>query len=381
MSFFKLLIESSTPLQFVTDTAYDRSNKNHVVVYDDNIFQQFALKGEIGLSEAYMKKEWDSQHLEYVVSMFLKHDTEILTNLKRNSLRFLWAEIKANMWNWTSNTVESSQKNIAHHYDIGNDLYTKMLGKHMQYTCAYFHRPNMTLDEAQLAKMKLIAKKLDLKAGMKVLDIGCGFGAMAYHLASTYNVEVLGVTLSVEQQKYAAAHYQHLNLKIEVLDYRHVQGTFDRIYSVGMFEHVGRKNYQQYYDMCYSLLKDDGIMLIHTISTTQRSWNHHTFIGTYIFPEFELPHISSFGKPYVDRWHIEDLQTFGLSYAKTLRKWHENIGEWIGLDHYDNRFRRMWKLYLLGCAALFQNRDASLWQIVYTKKNSTRNDDCHHIRA
>lgn len=381
MSFFKSLIESSTPLVFVSETDYDCTNKNHIVVHDDSIFQQFALKGEIGLSEAYMNHQWDTLDLEYVVGLFLKHDTEIIQNLKQHSLRFIWAEIKANWWNWTSNTIETSKTNIAHHYDIGNDLYSKMLGQHMQYTCAYFHTPTMSLDDAQYAKMELIAKKLDLQPGMKVLDIGCGFGAMAYHLASTYNVHVLGVTLSNEQQKYAMQHYVHEKLEIRVQDYRHVTGPFDRIYSVGMFEHVGRKNYQQYYNICYDLLTDNGIMMIHTISTTQRKWNHHTFIGTYIFPEFELPHISSLGKPYTDKWHLEDLQTFGLSYAKTLRQWNNNIGDWTGLDKYDDRFRKMWKLYLLGCAALFQNRDASLWQVVYTKKHSTRPSDCHHIRA
>ena len=381
MSFFKSLIETSTPIKFVSATDYDKTNKNQIVVYDHNMFNQFALKGEVGLSEAYMNGEWDAKDVEYVVSIFLKNDTVILKNLKKNSMRFIWAEIKANISNLRTNTIESSRRNIAHHYDAGNDLYSKMLGKHMQYTCAYFHKPQMSLDDAQYAKMELIAKKLQLEPGMKVLDIGCGFGAMAYHLAFNYGAKILGVTLSKEQQKYAKEHYSHKNLEILVKDYRHVEGTFDRVYSVGMFEHVGRKNYKEYYDKCYDLLTENGIMMIHTISTTQRKWNHNTFIGTYIFPQFELPHIESFGKGYTDRWHLEDLQTFGLSYAKTLRAWNDNIGNWEGLEKYDVQFRRMWKLYLLGCAALFQNRDTSLWQVVYTKKESTRADDCHHIRS
>ncbi len=381
MSFFKHLIENSTPIEFVSETDYDKDNINHILVHDSNMFNQFALKGEVGLSEAYMHGDWDAKDLEYVVSVFLKHDEQIIQNLKNNSLKFLWAEFFAKMKNLRVNTIESSQRNIAHHYDVGNDLYSKMLGKHMQYTCAYFRRPDMTLDDAQYAKMELIAKKLDLQPGMRVLDIGCGFGAMAHHLASQYGVKVLGVTLSTEQQKYASENYKHKNLEVLVQDYRHVTGKFDRVYSVGMFEHVGRKNYKEYYNKCYDLLNDDGIMMIHTISTTQRAWNHNTFIGTYIFPQFELPHISSLGGKYTDRWHLEDLQTFGLSYAKTLREWSKNIGDWKGLEKYDTTFRRMWQLYLLGCAALFQNRDTSLWQIVYTKKDSDRGDDCHHIRS
>tara|TARA_A100001015_G_scaffold266525_1_gene315824 strand:+ start:626 stop:1771 length:1146 start_codon:yes stop_codon:yes gene_type:complete len=380
MAFFKTLIESSTPIRFVSKEKYNNTNKNHILVHDSKMFDQFALKGEVGLCEAYMNGDWDAIDIEYVVSIFLKHDDDILKNLKQNSLRFVWSEIKAYWNNWRVNTIESSQANIAHHYDVGNDLYSKMLGKHMQYTCAYFHKTDMSLDDAQFAKMELIAKKLNLQPGMKVLDLGCGFGSMAYHLALNYDVKVVGVTLSVEQQKYAAANYSHENLQVMVKDYRHVSGTFDRVYSVGLLEHVGRQNYKEYYDKCYDLLSENGIMLIHTISTTQRQWTHNTFVGTYIFPEFELPHMNSLGKPYTDNWHLEDLQAFGLSYAKTLRKWKENIGDWKGLDQYDTKFRRMWTLYLLGCAALFENRDTSLWQIVYTKKNSTRKTDCYHIR-
>jgi cyclopropane-fatty-acyl-phospholipid synthase len=295
--------------------------------------------------------------------------------LKKNSFSFLLMEIKSRIKNISrNNTIESSAKNISFHYDIGNDLYNKMLGKHMQYTCAYFNKPNMTLDEAQYAKMELIAKKLDLKPGMKVLDIGCGFGSMANHLANKYKVHVVGVTLSKEQKIYADKNFSNKNVNILVQDYRLVEGKFDRVYSVGMFEHVGRKNYKEYYDKCYDLLKDDGIMLIHSISTTQRKWNHNTFVGKYIFPEFELPHLKDLVGKFSDKWNIEDLQNFGLSYAKTLRAWNKNIDDWSGLEKYDTKFRRMWKMYLLGCASTFQNRKTGLWQIIYTKDNTTRED-------
>ena len=373
------LIENNTSLRFVNK--YNTNDKNNIIINNPIMFNHIIKHGEIGLSESYMEEYWDANDLEYIISTLLQKQDLLLNSLKKNSFSFLLMEIKSRIKNiGRNNTIESSAKNISFHYDIGNDLYNKMLGKHMQYTCAYFNKPNMTLDEAQYAKMELIAKKLDLKPDMKVLDIGCGFGSMANHLASKYKVHVVGVTLSKEQKIYADKNFSNKNVNILVQDYRLVEGKFDRVYSVGMFEHVGRKNYKEYYDKCYDLLKDDGIMLIHSISTTQRKWNHNTFVGKYIFPEFELPHLKDLVGKFSDKWNIEDLQNFGLSYAKTLRAWDKNIDDWSGLENYNTKFRRMWKMYLLGCASTFQNRKTGLWQIVYTKDNTTREDDCHHIR-
>jgi cyclopropane-fatty-acyl-phospholipid synthase len=252
----------------------------------------------------------------------------------------------------------------------------------MQYTCAYFHKKDMDLDEAQLAKMELIAKKLDLKPGMKVLDLGCGFGSMAHHLVTKYNVSVTGVTLSKEQKKYADDNYSHPNMDIQLKDYRMVTGKFDRVYSVGIMEHIGRKNYHEYYDKCYELLVDDGIMLIHTIGCSYPEWDTAggCFLMTYIFPGAEIPHIANLTDKFADKWHLEDFQNFGLSYAKTLRAWRKNINNWENLDTYSDRFRRMWHFYLLESTATFQQRKNSLWQIVYIKRESNRLNDCHHIR-
>ena len=231
-----------------------------------------------------MKNYWDSPDVDNVIKCLILNEDKIKAAIQKNIVRLLSTLIFNLLYiKLELNTIESSSKNISFHYDIGNDLYSKMLGKHMQYTCAYFHKPNMTLDEAQYAKMELIAKKLDLRPGMKVLDIGCGFGSMANHLASKYNVNVIGVTLSKEQKIYADKNFSNKNIDILVQDYRSVEGKFDRVYSVGMFEHVGRKNYKEYYDKCYDLLKDDGIMLIHTIITSTREWNHNRFINKHIF--------------------------------------------------------------------------------------------------
>lgn len=381
--FIKNLLEQNTNIKLYdrTNLTIKESKNKDIIVNNENMFKKAISNGSLGLSESYMDGDWDSNDLEKTISELLSK-SDILTNqVKKHSFNIIFMELKAVIKNIIqNNSIESVKNNVSHHYDIGNDLFEKMLGKHMQYTCAYFNEPNMTLDEAQYAKMELIAKKLDLKPNMDVLDIGCGFGSMAHHLAKNYNVNVVGVTLSKEQKKYAEEHFSHPNVTIELKDYRHVTGQFDRVYSVGMFEQVGRKRYKEYYDKCYELLKQDGIMLIHTIGTNHRKFNHNSFISKYIFPEAELPHIENLTNTFVDKWHLEDWQSFGLSYAKTLRQWHYNLGDWSGLDNYDKRFRRMWNFYLLGCAASFQIRDNCLWQIVYTKLNSNRNDDCHHIR-
>jgi len=381
--FITNLIEQNTNIKLQARkkrTSKKRDSKD-IVVNNKEMFVKIASNGELGLVESYINGDWDSDNLEKTISELISKLDFLKNQIKKQSLNFIFMEIKAVIKNRIqNNSIKSVKKNISHHYDIGNDLFQKMLGKHMQYTCAYFYKPNMTLDEAQYAKMELIAKKIDLKPNMKVLDIGCGFGSMAQHLAKHYNVYVIGVTLSKEQKKYADEYFSHPRVTIELKDYRHVTGNFDRVYSVGMFEQVGRKRYKEYYDKCYELLKPDGIMLIHTIGTNKRKWNHNSFINKYIFPEGELPHIENLTHSFVDKWHLEDWQNMGLSYAKTTKLWHTNIGDWSGLDNYDERFRRMWDFYLLGCVANFQSRNVCLWQIVYTKRNSNRNDDCHHIR-
>ena len=385
--FITEIIEGSTDIRFIKKEDLNTTQipkeklKDIIIVNNESMFNKSARRGRIGFAESYMDKDWDAYDLENIIGKLLEKRSEILDNVKKNSLSLVFMEIGLIIKSLLpNNTIYSSKNNISHHYDIGNDLYSKMLGKHMQYTCAYFHKPNMTLDEAQYAKMDLIAKKLDLKPGMKVLDIGCGFGSMAHHLAKKYKVNVTGVTLSKEQIAYANKNFSHNNVKIYYKDYRHVEGKFDRVYSVGMFEHVGRSNYNEYYDKCYDLLKDDGIMLNHTIGTNNRNMKIDGFMSKYIFPEAELPHLENLTGKFIDKWHLEDIQNFGISYSKTLRNWRKNIGNWKGLDSYDERFRRMWNLYLQGCAAGFKNRDLSLYQLVYVKRNTKRPDNLHHIR-
>jgi cyclopropane-fatty-acyl-phospholipid synthase len=412
-TFIRSILESSTDIKLreycklssadksLYKISYSYSNPNPykmlqtngektIIIRNKAMFDKIAYSGALGFAESYMDGDWDTENLELILySLMLKED-EIENQIKSQPMQALYSFLSSMFStgeNTSLNSIETSKDNISHHYDIGNDLYKIMLDKRMQYTCAYFYKDNMTLDEAQLAKMDLVAKKLNLQPGMSVVDIGCGFGGMAYHLAKNYNVRVTGVTLSKEQVVYANKYFRHPNLKIILKDYRHLDltdgdnGVFDRVYSIGMFEHVGRKNYSEYYDKCYSILKPNGIMVLHTIGIAYSGpWVHNSFISKYIFPEGELPRLKDLSKKFIDKWHIEDMQNFGLSYAKTLRCWRNNIKKWEGLDKYSERFRRMWDFYLLGCAARFERKDMYLWQFVYTKHNNTRPDDLHHIR-
>ena len=377
------LIENYTNIKFINSKKSNNDNDYNIIVHNDNMFDKIALNGELGLAESYMDGDWDSNNLQKTMLELLLQEKILLEKIRKQSLNMIFMEIKTIIKSkLPNNTIESSAKNIALHYNVGNDLYKKMLGKHMQYTCAYFYKPNMSLDEAQYAKMELVAKKLNLKPNMKVIDIGCGFGSMAYHLANKYKVHVTGVTLSKEQVSYAHKYLSHPNVNIELKDYRHVKGKFDRVYSVGILEHIGRKNYQEYYDKCYELLKPNGIMFIHTIGrynildTKTRS---NGFIQKYIFPEAELPNINNLTKVST-KWILHDFQNIGKSYVKTLQLWKKNIGDWSGLDKYDTRFRRMWFLYLDMCAAGFEEPDGmQLFQLVYTRKIDNT-DNCHYIR-
>ncbi len=376
--FITNLIHNNTKVRFV----YDKMNSEYdILVKDKNMFNRFISNGEVGFSEGYMNNEFD-MNVKSVIYELLKKKKLLENTIKSKSFQYVILNLIGQVYSYLpNNTLTSSKKNISHHYDIGNDLYEKMLGETMQYTCAYFNKPNMTLNEAEYAKMNLIIKKLNIKEGMSIIDLGCGFGSFGYYIVNQFkNVKVIGCSLSEKQVEYANNNYKHPNLKILLEDYRNMKGKYDRVYSVGLCEHIGRKNYHIFFNKCYDLLKKDGIMLLHTIGTNSRVWHSNHFAQKYIFPGGELPHQSNLVGKFIEKWHLEDWQNFGLSYEKTLLAWRQNIDQWQGLDNYDEKFRRMWDIYLYGCAAAFHFRHICLWQIVYTKINSNRKDDLHYIR-
>tara|TARA_Y100001958_G_C21176001_1_gene506808 strand:- start:73 stop:1266 length:1194 start_codon:yes stop_codon:yes gene_type:complete len=361
----------------ITDNLKNENIK--LKINNNNFYKKVVSRGELGLAESYMDGDWETNNLELFLKELIENQDKIESKIY--NINFIFLKLKNYLINSfkVKNKRGEVDKNVSNHYDIGNDLYSKMLDKNMQYTCAYFDKDYETLNEAQLSKMKLIAKKLNLKEGMEVLDIGCGFGGLANYLANNYNVKVTGVSLSQKQIDMYNEKFKNDNVNIIYSDYRDINGSYDRVYSIGMFEHVGRKNYQEYYDKCYDLLKDDGIMLLHTIGTNFQG-GVSPFINKYIFPEAELPHLSDLNTTDIlKKWHLEDIQNFGISYSKTLRKWHNNIKNWNSLDNYDIRFRRMWEFYLLSCSASFSIKKLYLFQLIYTKdKNKTF--DCYYIR-
>ena len=276
------------------------------------------------------------------------------------------------------NKPGSSRRNVAHHYDIGNDLYKLMLdAEHMQYSCAYWPREGMTLEQAQEAKLAHIAAKLAIKPGQTVLDIGCGWGGMAIYLARKYDVQVHGITLSEEQIALAKQRAEAAGVadrtRFELVDYRHLDGrglTYDRIVSVGMFEHVGTPQFDTFFRTCANLLRDDGVMLLHTIGRMGTPGFTDAFTDKYIFPGGYIPALSeTLQASEKVKLIASDIEMLRLHYAKTLREWYKRC-----LDHreeiialFDERFFRLWTFYLSGSTAAFESGGLCNYQIQYAR--------------
>ncbi len=272
----------------------------------------------------------------------------------------------------------SSKSNVAHHYDIGNDFYALMLDQeHWQYSCAYWPRDDMTLGEAQTAKLAHIAAKLALKPGQKVLDIGCGWGGMAIFLAKHYEVEVTGITLSEEQIAYARERVEAAGVadrvSIELVDYRDFAAAgrkFDRIVSVGMFEHVGQPQFDTFFEACANLLTDDGVMLLHTIGRMGSPGSTDAFTRKYVFPGGYIPALSETVESSEKfRLIASDTETLRVHYGKTLRCWYANClaNKDAIVAMYDERFFRMWTFYLAGAATVFEYGSMCNYQIQYVR--------------
>jgi cyclopropane-fatty-acyl-phospholipid synthase len=262
------------------------------------------------------------------------------------------------------------------HYDLGNDLFMSFLDPYNQYSCAYFYNTD-DLAQAQLNKLDLICQKLNLQPQDHVLDIGCGWGGFAKYAAEHYDCSVTGITISREQAHYATEFCKNLPVRILECEYRDLQGTFDRIVSVGMFEHVGQKNYRTFMQIVDRCLKDNGVFLLHTIGGNKSTITGESWLNKYIFPNSMLPSIAQIGKAAEDFFVMEDWHNLGPHYDKTLTAWHDNFQQaWSELQtKYNERFKRMWEYYLLACAAAFRAREIQLWQIVFTK-GGIKQPDC-----
>nr|HMN55500.1 cyclopropane-fatty-acyl-phospholipid synthase family protein [Sphingopyxis sp.] len=272
------------------------------------------------------------------------------------------------------NWEHRSKRNVAHHYDLDHRLYDLFLDENRQYSCGYFRDPSVTLDQAQRDKMAHIAAKLDLRPGMTVLDIGSGWGGLAFYLHDRFGVEVTGITLSEEQLRFARAEAARRGVadrvRFELIDYRQVQGSFDRIVSVGMFEHVGPPFYFAFFRKCRELLTDDGVMLLHTIGRMGAPGTTDAWASKYVFPGGYAPALSEItGASERTRLIQTDCETWRIHYALTLRHWYARImARRAAVEAvYDARFFRMWQFYLAGCASAFEHGVLCVYQLQYAK--------------
>ena len=263
---------------------------------------------------------------------------------------------------------KTNRANVAYHYDVSNEFYALFLDPEMVYTCAYFTEDHDDIARAQRDKLDMICRKLRLKPGETLLDIGCGWGGLAKFAAENYGVKVTGVTVSKEQLALAQQRVQGLPVELLLQDYRDLQGSFDKVVSVGMFEHVGPKNYDTYFTNVQRLMAPEGIFLLHTIGIAATSQSTDPWIDRYVFPNGKLPSAVEISTAVEGRFIIEDWHNFGADYDRTLMAWWDRFQRaWPQLEaRYGKRFYRMWQYYLMCCAGFFRSREGQLWQVILT---------------
>jgi len=328
-------------------------------VHNPRFYHRVLAQGSLGFGESYMDGWWDCDALDELISRFLTARLEKQGHSWRLLLPFLWSHLL---------NLQSGSRAFTigrRHYDLGNDLYETMLDARMTYTCGYWQKAT-TLDEAQEAKLDLVCRKLNLKRGQRVLDIGCGWGSFAGFAAEKYGANVVGVTVSKEQVALAKQRYPNSPVEFRLADYRTLNEKFNHIVSLGMFEHVGVKNYRTYFQVARRCLDDAGLFLLHTIGGNRSVHNTDPWIEKYIFPNSMLPSAAQITAAMEGLFIMEDWHSFGTDYDKTLLAWWHNVQQhWPELQaKYGERFYRMWRFYLLACAGSFRARKNQLWQIV-----------------
>ena len=333
-------------------------------VISKDFYRRLLGQGSIALGETYMDGLWECEQID----VFIYKVTRAGLETRISVLSLLWPVLWSKMVNLQS---RSRAFNIGkHHYDIGNELYKLMLDPRMVYTCGYWKDAD-NLNDAQEAKLDLVCRKVGLEPGMRVLDLGCGWGSFAGFAAERYGVEVVGVTVSKEQIEYGQQRYKDLNVDLRFQDYRDVDEQFDRVVSIGILEHVGPKNYATFMQVVKRNLKDDGLYLLHTIGTNTKSLSVDPWTNKYIFPGGVLPVLQQIDAATEGVFILEDLHNIGTHYDPTLMAWMANVDahrEEIKNLGYDERFYRMWRYYLLGAAGSDRARRNQLWQIVFSKR-------------
>jgi len=341
------------------DIRTDGSRPWDLKVHDERLWNRILADGSLGFGEAYMDGWWDAERIDDLVAraMYAAIDARL------PSVREAWLALKARVIN-----LQAPRRAFTvgeRHYDVGDDLYARMLDPRMIYSCGYW-REARDLAGAQEAKLDLVCRKLRLERGMRVLDIGCGWGGAAEFAAERYGVKVTGVTVSRNQAAAARERCRHLPVEILFDDYRSLDGRFDRIYSLGMFEHVGPRNYRAYLAKVRELLAPNGLFLLHTIGNRVTQKANDPWIERYIFPNSHVPSRAQIDTAAEGLWVVEDWHDFGVDYDRTLLAWSDNFERgWPEIAaQYGERFRRMWHYWLMVSAASFRARHLHLWQIM-----------------
>ena len=336
-----------------------------IQIHNTDFYERVLTGGSLALGESYMDGWWDCEALDQFFEKILEKrlDKKVMANTTLLLKAFLKGKL---LW--------SQRRSKAFvigewHYDIGNNLFSVMLDKRMNYSCGFWETAK-TLDTAQEDKLDLICRKIGLEPGMKVLDIGCGWGGFAKYAAKKYGARIFGITVSREQVEYARNNCHGLDVKIDLKDYRELKEEYDRVVSIGMFEHVGNRNYPTFFKTVHRCLKEDGLFLLHTIGGNTSMETTDPWINKYIFPNSIIPSAKQITSAAEGKFVIEHWHSFGQYYDKTLMAWYNNFTEnWTQLgDEYDERFYRMWTYYILSSAGSFRSRRNQLWQIVFSKK-------------
>lgn len=331
------------------------------VIRDERFFARVLSQGSLGLGESFVEGWWDCERLDEFIYRIKRArlDREVRTRPSLSTLlRARWADLRSR---------QRAYRIGAFHYDLGNDLFEAMLDRRMIYTGALWDRAN-DLDTAQEHKLERVARKLHLRPGHRVLDIGCGWGGTARFLSERYGVSVVGITVSAEQQRHAEHLCRDLPVEIRRQDYRDLHDSFDRIVSLGMIEHVGHRQLPTYFEVVRRCLRPDGLFVLQSIGASDARGGKDPWITRYIFPESALPTARALSRGFEDRMVLEHWENFGADYDRTLMAWHANFERaWPRLRaRYGEPFRRKWRYYLLACAGAFRARSVQLWQAVFS---------------
>lgn len=331
-------------------------------VHHPRAYSRMLAQWSLGAGESYVDGDWDCDRLDELFERLLRADLDRTAPLSAR-LRLLAESWRQRAFNLQ--TVARSHQVGEHHYDAGNDVFEAMLDSRMIYSCGYWQHAQ-DLEQAQEDKLAMICRKLELKPGETLLDIGCGWGGLARYAAEQHGVRVTGVTVSKEQLTLAERRCAGLPVTLLLQDYRSLEGRFDKIVSVGMFEHVGLKNYPVYFDTARRLLAPEGLFLLHSIGVDRRAPYTDPWIERHIFPNGKLPSPVELAGALEGRFIVEDWHNFGADYDRTLMCWAERFeAAWPRLaSRYDEGFHRMFRYYLLSCAGFFRSRQGQLWQLV-----------------